>query len=69
MSEQTQHLETIGHACATLQAPYGTVRRALEAVGAMPAVVINGVPHYAEGDIERAGQRIAEAKARRGGGQ
>ena len=39
----------------------------LEDVGAMPAVVINGVPHYAEGDVERAGQRIAEARAKRAG--
>ena len=67
MSEQTQHLETIGHACATLQAPYGTVRRALEAVGAQPAMVLNGVAHYAEADVERAGERIAEARAKRGG--
>ena len=68
-SNEPKSLESIGHLCQTFQASYSSVRRALDDVGAMPAVVINGVPHYAEGDVERAGQRIAEAKARRGGGQ
>ena len=36
MSEQTQHLETIGHACATLQAPYGTSGECMEAVAHNP---------------------------------
>ncbi len=63
MSEnEPQHLETIGHACATLQASYGAVRRALEALGAQPAMVINGVGHYAEADVERAGERLRQGK-------
>ena len=28
MATETQHLESIGHICATLQKPYGVVRRA-----------------------------------------
>ena len=67
MSEQTQHLETIGHACATLQAPYGTVRRALEEVGAEPAMVLNGIAHYREADVERVAEHLAQARAKRGG--
>ena len=51
MATQTQHLESIGHICATLQKPYGDIRRALADVGAEPAMVLNGVAHYAEADV------------------
>ena len=51
----------------TFKRPYGTVRRALDAVGAQPAVVLNGVPHYVEAAVERAGEQIAEATSQEGG--
>ena len=54
MATQTEHLETIGHICATLQKPYGVIRRALAEVGAEPAIVLNGVPHFAEANVEAA---------------
>ena len=65
MSEQTQHLESIGHLCQTFQRPYAAVRRALDEIGAQPAVVINGVPHYSGEAAERAGERLAQARARK----
>ena len=68
MATQTQRLESIGHICATLQKPYGVIRRTLADVGAEPAVVLNGVAHYAEADVERVAERL-EAKARARGGQ
>ena len=64
-TNEPKHLESIGHACTTLQASYGAVRRALEEVGAEPAMIINGVAHYAESDVERAGERLrARAQGR-----
>jgi hypothetical protein len=66
-ANEPQALETIGHACSTLQASYGAVRRALAEVGAQPVLIVNGLAHYAEVDVERAGERIA--KARRGAGR
>jgi len=60
MATHTQHLESIGHICATLQKPYGVVRRALAAVGAEPAIVLNGVAHYGEADVERAAEQLQQ---------
>jgi hypothetical protein len=57
-NERTQHLETIGHACTTLQRPYGVIRRALAELGVEPAMVLNGVAHYAESDVERVAERL-----------
>ncbi len=62
-NERTQHLETIGHACGTLQASYGSVRRALEEVGARPVLVVNGLAHFDEADVERAAERLAQQQA------
>jgi hypothetical protein len=62
MATETQHLESIGHICATLQKPYGAIRRALADVGAEPAIVLNGVAHYAEADVERAAERLQQRK-------
>ena len=63
MSEnETKHLETIGHLCQTFQQPYAAVRRALDEIGAHPAVVINGVPHFAEADVERAAEQLQQAR-------
>jgi hypothetical protein len=62
MATETQHLESIGHICATLQKPYGAIRRALADVGAEPAMVLNGVAHYAEADVERAAERLQQCK-------
>ncbi len=62
MATETQHLESIGQICATLQKPYGAIRRALADVGAEPAIVLNGVAHYAEADVERAAERLQQCK-------
>ena len=62
MATETQHLESIGHICATLQKPYGAIRRALADVGAEPAIVLNGVAHYAEADVERAAERLQQCR-------
>jgi hypothetical protein len=64
MATTPQHLETIGHACATLQASYGAVRRALAEVGAEPAIVLNGVAHYGEADVERAAEQLQQHRQR-----
>ena len=60
MATQTLHFESIGHICATLQKPYGVIRRALAELGAEPAMVLNGVPHFAEADVERAAARLQQ---------
>jgi hypothetical protein len=64
MATQTQHLESVGHICASLQKPLGVIRRTLAELGAEPAMVLNGVPHYAEADVERLAERLAEAGRR-----
>ncbi|MEI8373758.1 MAG: hypothetical protein WCJ35_13100 [Planctomycetota bacterium] len=58
----TKHLESVGHLCQVFQRPYAAVRRALDEIGAQPALVINGVAHYAEGDVERVGERLQPGK-------
>jgi hypothetical protein len=68
-NERTQHLETIGHACGTLQASYGSVRRALEDVGAQPVLVVNGLAHFDEADMERAAERLQQAREGKRNGQ
>ena len=62
MAAEPQHLETIGHICVTLQKPYGAVRRALVAVGAEPAIVLNGVAHYGEAEVERAAEQLQQCR-------
>ena len=61
MATHTQYLESVGHLCQLFQRPYAAVRRALDEIGAQPTVVINGVAHYAEGDVERAAERLQQA--------
>jgi hypothetical protein len=46
-------ISSIGHICSTLQRPYGTIRKALEALQITPTVVINCVAHYSDDDVER----------------
>jgi hypothetical protein len=58
IANEPQHLETIGHACVTLQASYGAVRRALAEIGAEPALTINGIEHYSEADVQRVAERV-----------
>jgi hypothetical protein len=60
MATQTQHLESVGHICTTLQRPYGVIRRTLAELGVEPAMVLNGVAHYAEADVERVAERLQE---------
>jgi hypothetical protein len=45
---KTMMLESIGHLCASLQAPYARIKRAAEALGLEPSVTINGIPHFDE---------------------
>jgi hypothetical protein len=59
---EPKHLETIGHVCATLQASYGAVRRALAEVGAEPVLILNGLAHYAETDVERAAEQLQQRR-------
>ena len=65
MTLQTQSLETVSHLCQTFQRSYAVVRRALEEIGARPALTINGVDHYCEQDVER----LAEQFRRSAGGK
>ncbi len=62
MANQTQHLESVGHICASLQKPLGVIRRTLAELGAEPAMVLNGVAHYAEADVERVAERLEQAR-------
>jgi hypothetical protein len=57
MTTATQHLESIGHLCASIQSPYATVRRTVDKLGLVPAVTINGIDHF---DAEQC-ERIADA--------
>jgi hypothetical protein len=52
MSISATSISSIGQVCQTLQASYSAVRRAIEALGLQPALVINGVPHFADEDVD-----------------
>ena len=56
----TQHLESVGHICASLQKPLGVIRRALAELEVEPAMVLNGVAHFAEADVERVAERLRD---------
>jgi hypothetical protein len=64
MAKQTLFLSTIGHLSQTLQTPIGEVRRALDRLGAKPALVINGLEHYDESALVRRGRQRPQPKAR-----
>jgi len=53
MTTATRHLESIGHLCASLQKPYATIRRAIDTLGIVPAVTINGIDHFDGEQCER----------------
>jgi hypothetical protein len=46
MNFTTEHLETLAHLCASLQAPYARIAKAVESLGLKPTVSINGIGHY-----------------------
>jgi hypothetical protein len=59
----TTHLESIGHVCATLQYPYGRIRRVVDKLGLKPAVTINGVDHFDAKQVEQIANELARDKA------
>jgi hypothetical protein len=59
MNPATQYLESIAHLCASLQAPYATIAKAVEALGLKPAVTINGIGHYDADACERIAEHLA----------
>lgn len=58
MNASTKHLESIGHLCASLRAPFARVRRAVDALGIEPAVTLNGVPHFDGAQCEQIAQHL-----------
>lgn len=63
MIAATQHLETIAHLCASIQAPYARIAKAVEALGLKPAVTINGIPHFDELACEKIAEHLADQRA------
>ena len=62
-------ISSVGHICAALQRPYGTIRKAIEELGLTPAVIINMVAHYADDDVEKIREHLQKqphAKPARG---
>ena len=46
MNATTKHLESLAHLCASLQAPYSRIAKAVESLGLKPTITINGIGHY-----------------------
>ena len=55
MATTPQHLESIGHISPRCKGPRG---RQAALMSAQPAMVLNGVPHYAEADVEWVAERL-----------
>ncbi len=68
----TRSIVSIGKACSIIQAMPTAVRAAAAELRINPELIINGVPHYAEDDVERIGQHVHRSavgcnRASRGG--
>ena len=64
MTIATTHLESIGHLCASLQAPYGRIRNEIDRLQIKPAVSINGIEHYSADDCERIADAIRNQESK-----
>ncbi len=64
----TQSIISVGQAAALLQAMPQRIKAAALEIGVSPAMVINGVTHFDERDLERIGERLREGAAHRGAG-
>jgi hypothetical protein len=53
MTLASPSISSIGQICATLQRPYGTIRKTIESLGITPVLIINMVAHYSDDDVER----------------
>jgi hypothetical protein len=53
-----QHLESLAHLSASLQAPYSRIAKAVESLGVKPAVTINGIPHFDGESCERIAEHL-----------
>lgn len=60
MTIATSHLESIGHLCASLQAPYGRIRNVIDELKIHPAVSINGIEHYSAEDCDRIANAVRQ---------
>lgn len=45
-------VQSLGHICQLLQKPYGRVAAAAAELGMKPAVLLNGVAHYSDRQVE-----------------
>ena len=61
----TLNITAIGPLCGQLQEPINRVRAAIDALGIEPAMRINGVPHFNEGDCERIADHLREQREER----
>lgn len=62
----TKKIHSIGHAAQILQLMPGKIREFAEELGIKPAVTINGIDHYAEADLQRIREWLAEERRMRG---
>jgi hypothetical protein len=53
-------LESIGHLCSSLQAPFAVVRRAINELGLAPALTLNAVQHYDEQQCEQIAEWVRD---------
>jgi hypothetical protein len=65
MTISSPSISSIGQICATLQRPYGTIRKAIESLRISPVLVINMVAHYADEDVERLREHFGTPKRKR----
>ena len=65
MTLASQSISSIGQICATLQRPYGTVRKAIEGLGITPVLVINMVAHYSDEDVEHLREYLEQPRPAR----
>jgi hypothetical protein len=63
----TESINSIGHVCQILQRPYGTVRKAAEALKIAPVVSINGVSHFSDHQVETLRRHLAQKDEVRNG--
>lgn len=61
----TESLNSIGFVCQTLQRAPGHIRKAADKLGIKPAVLLNGIPHYADEAVEQLRRHFADTSEAR----
>ena len=57
----TESLNSAGFVCQTLQRPPATILRTAEKLGIKPVVMINGIAHFSDHQVETLRRHFADA--------